>query len=76
MKREQKKEPVKYPLFTVRDTNSNELLQIIARTPSEALSRACVIWLRKKKAAPNEVVVKRSGTMDYVPALKVPHYEA
>lgn len=70
------KPAVKHPLFKINRNGNSDWLWIVARSVADALAKAQTIWTRKKLDAPKSVNIEMSGTVDYLPALKKPHWEA
>jgi hypothetical protein len=78
MKTEKKTKPtVKHPLFKISQNGESHWLWIIARNAGEALEKAQRSWKNKKRdESPKSISITRDGTVDYIPALKRPHWES
>jgi len=71
------KPPVKYPLFRISQNGESYWIWIIAHTAGEALAKAHRIWkMKKRDEAPKSISITCDGTVDYIPALKRPHWES
>jgi hypothetical protein len=70
------KPAVKYPLFKISRNGESYHLLIVGRSVADTLTKAQTIWTRKKHDAPKSVNIEMFGTVDYIPALKKPHWEA
>lgn len=71
------KPQVKHPLFKISQNGESHWLWIIARTAGDALAKAQRIWkIKKRDESPNSISITCDGTVDYIPALKRPHWES